>query len=186
MNLRFKSLALASVIAIGLLGGGSGPAKGEEDLGTITRTTEFGPYRYKIYNYPSKTNAFLMYPQSYVTFDMVNGNFWQIESPRWFYDDQLMGSSGLTFVAGSYYPLAQRPDKLAVTFYTPDMKQLGRYDGPVRAEHYLPVPRDGNDYERIICKIECESEWHWDIKMRVWDSVDPVMAEPMSNPIYRQ
>ena len=47
------------------------------------------------------------------------------------------------------------------------------------------MPRDGNDYERLICRLECNGTENYDIKMRILDAVDPVMAEPQPNERYR-
>ncbi len=187
MRLRpLMSLMMTSALALGLFCVGPSPVSGEEDLGSANKVTEYGPYRYKLFCYPTKTTAFFMIPHSYVTFDIVNGKYWTIESPRFEYE-MSTNNTDFTGIIG-FLPYgrgrALLPEKLSVTFYTPDMKVLGSYD-ETRCDHIYSVPRDGNDYERIICRIECNAEWNWDVKMRVYDAVDPVMAEPMAQPIYR-
>jgi len=180
------SLMMTSALALGLFCVGPSPVSGEEDLGSANKVTEWGPYRYKLFCYPTKTTAFFMIPHSYVTFDIVNGKYWIVESPRFEYEmhTNMSDFTGLVGVIDWGRQRALRPERLTVTFYTPDMKQLGSFD-QFRTDHVYPIPRDGNDYERIICRIECDGEWNWDIKMRVWDAVDPVMSEPMAQPIYR-
>ena len=187
MSLRpLMSLMMASALVLGLFCVGPSPASGEEDIGTANKVTEWGPYRYKVFCYPTKTTAFFFIPQSYVTFDVVNGKFWIVESPRLEYEMHTANSqfSGLYGIIPFGRRRAMRPEDLTVTFYTPDMKVLGHYDD-MRTDHLYAIPRDGNDYERIICRMECTGTWNWDVKMRVYDAVDPVMAEPLAQPIYR-
>ena len=185
MKLRpLVSFMMASAMVLGLFCVGPSPVSGEEDLGTANVVTEWGPYRYKLFCYPTKTTSFFMMPHSYVTFDTVNGKYWIIESLRYEYEMHTAPADGFYNVIPYGRPRALRPEKISVTFYTPDMKQLGHYD-QVRTDHIYSVPRDGNDYERIICRMECDAEWNWDVKMRMWDAIDPVMSEPTAQPIYR-
>lgn len=182
--MRCKSLlsVFAAVVAVGLFC--LSPAAAEDDLGTRSDITEQGPYRYKLYQYPSHVTSFFFYPKSYVTFDAVNGKYWEIESPRMRYE--IIPRLGLydVFPMGHGYR-ALRPEKLSVYFYTPDMKLLGAFP-EARANIRYSIPRDGNDYERIVVKIESDAEVNWDLKMRVWDPVDPVMAEPHPRQVYKR
>ena len=65
------------------------------------------------------------------------------------------------------------------------MKLLGTQER-VRVDHKYSIPQDGNDYERLIVKIECEAKDNFDIKMMVWDPVDAVKAEPIPHQVYNR
>ncbi|MEW6281202.1 MAG: hypothetical protein AB1758_21505, partial [Candidatus Eremiobacterota bacterium] len=173
-------MLLLSAMMTGLLMGGQ-PARAEDDLGTISKISEWGPYRYKVYQYPSRTTSFFFYPKSYVTFDVRNGKYWMIESVRFDYQPMDNVGWGRLFSLGYRY---RTPENLRVYFYTPDMKVLGEVEDP-RCNRVYSIPRDGNDYERIVVKIESHSAWNWDLKMLVWDPVDPVIAEPIPTNTYR-
>ncbi len=182
--MKSKSLlsALAAVIAIGLFCGGS--ASAEEMVKSVADITENGSYRYKLYHYPSSASAFFFIPHSYVTFDAVNGKYWKIESHRMRYEMiPRLGWYDLFPLGTGYHPM--KPEKLDVFFYTPDMKLLGSFED-VYCNRRYSIPRDGNDYERIVVKIVCESEENQDLKMFIWDPVDAVMAEPVPRSVYRR
>lgn len=182
MTLRpLASLMLLSALMTGLLVGAQ-PARAEDDLGTVNKITEWGPYRYKLYEYPSRTTSFFVYPESYVTFDIHNAKYWMVESARFDYSPTSYDGWETLFGMG-YRTL--RPEKLHIYFYTPDMKLLGELHN-FRCGVSYSIPRDGNDYERIVVKIECDSDQNWDLKMLVWDPVDPVIAEPIPQDTFRQ
>lgn len=173
----------AFALVVGLWG--SQPAAAEEDRGVVTTISGKGTYSYRLFQYPSKVANFFMYPQSYVTFDTANGKYWDIESTRVEYWNDFK-RSGYSDVFGWTDPRnALRPEALTVSFYTPDMRLLGVKDR-VRIGRRYSIPRDGNNYDRIIVKIESEAKENFDIKMRVWDPVDPVTAEPMPTQIYHR
>jgi len=185
--MRFRpwmSAAAAATMALGLFCIGPSPAAAEEQVSPSSVSNDWGTFRYKVFQYPGRHNGFFMYPKSYVTFDVVNGKFWQLEHPRAEYQMKKGGNPEHVF-APVIQPLSPiRYEKLRVTFYTPDMKVLAIFND-ARIRNTYSVPRDGNDYERLICKIECECDDNIDIKMRVWDAIDPVMAEPMPGERYR-
>ncbi len=178
---HFVMSVVAMAIGIGLFA--VTPVGAEEDLGVANTITEMGVDRYKVYAYPSASTDFFFYPETYVTFDAVNGKFWTLEVAR---DKmEMYDRPGVVdiFPIGQDYS-ALRPGKFRVYFYTPDMKLLGYYD-KVLTHRYYSIPKDGNDYERIIVKIECHGERNHDVKFKVWDPVDPVMAEPIPAEVYR-
>lgn len=146
--------------------------------------TDWGAYRYRTFQYPSRNTGFFMYPKSYVTFDIVNGKYWQIEHPRVQMEISPTNNPETVFppIVTKTSPL--RYERLSVTLFTPDMQVLGKYDN-IRMRHTYNIPKDGNDYERLICRIECDGEDNFDIKMRVLDAVDPVMAEPIPGERFR-
>jgi hypothetical protein len=74
---------------------------------------------------------------------------------------------------------------LSVSFYTPDMRLLGHLDN-VRLNRRYSVPRDGNHYERIVVKLESRAKENFDVKMRIWDPIDAVVAEPIPHQIYHR
>lgn len=183
MRLRSFLTLMAAALVIGLWG--SQPAAAEEDRGVVSSVTEHGSYSYRLFQYPSKRSNFFMYPKSYVTFDAANGKFWAIDSTRIEYE---LGQnrSGIADVIPQIDNHATMiPERLRVSFYTPDMKLLGVQDR-VRVDHKYSIPQDGNDYERLIVKIECEAKDNIDIKMMVWDPVDAVKAEPIPHQVYRR
>ncbi|HIB64845.1 MAG TPA: hypothetical protein EYO33_06995 [Phycisphaerales bacterium] len=183
MRLRSFLTLVAAALVIGLWG--SQPAAAEEDRGVVTSNTEHGTYSYRLFQYPSKTSNFFMYPQSYVTFDAANGKYWAIESSRIEYElDHLRtGVADVLPMLDNHTTMI--PERLRVSFYTPDMKLLGTQER-VRVDHKYSIPQDGNDYERLIVKIECEAKDNFDIKMMVWDPVDAVKAEPIPHQVYNR
>ncbi len=180
--MRCKSFLMVMVAAVVV---GLAPVSAEDLIGTRSDVTELGPYRYKVYQYPSHVTSFFFYPQSYVTFDAVNGKYWSVESHRFRYEmiPRLGSYDVFPTLSTGYRPL--RPEQLAVHFYTPDMKLLGSFP-EVYANRRYSIPRDGNDYERIVVRMESDSEMNWDLKMRIWDPVDPVMAEPQPRQVYKR
>jgi hypothetical protein len=125
-----------------------------------------------------------MYPKSYVTFDIVNGKYWMMDYPRAEYTLKPRNEPEHVFPPVAQAPSTIRYEQLTVTLYTPDMKVLGHFPN-IRNRYKYSIPRDGNDYERLIARVECECEDNIDIKFKVWDAIDPIMAEPMPNEKYR-
>ena len=183
MRLRSILKVAAAVLVIGLCG--ALPAAAEDDRGVVSTIDEYGSNSYRHYQYPSKVTNFFMYPKTYVTFDAVNGKYWSVNSIRDKYELNYVrqGTADVfPFLDGRY---ALTPERLRVSFYTPDLRLLGSFN-KIRVNHKYSVPRDGNDYERIIVKIECDAKENFDIKMSVWDPVDAVIAEPIPHQIYRR
>jgi hypothetical protein len=180
----WMSAAAVATMALGLFCFGPSPVAAEEQVSPHSVMTDWGSYRYRTFQYPSRNTGFFMYPNSYVTFDIVNGKYWQLEHPRAELELKPTSNPEHVFppIVQSVSPL--RYEQFRVTLFTPDMHVLGVFD-KVRQRHIYNIPKDGNDYERLICRIECEGEDNFDIKMRVLDAVDPVMAEPMPNERFR-
>lgn len=181
----WMSAAAVASMALGLFCFGPSPVAAEEQVMGHQVNSDWGTYRYRTFQYPGRSNGFFMYPKSYVTFDVVNGKYWMLEHPRAEYE--IHPSNNPEHVFGDWLtnkigPL--RYERFRVTFFTPDMHQLGVFEN-VRQHHLYDMPRDGNDYERVICRIESNGEHNFDIKMRMWDAIDPVMAEPLPNERFR-
>ena len=183
MRLRsFLTLAAAALV-VGLWG--SQPAAAEDDRGVESVVTERGSNSYRVFQYPSKVTNFLMYPQSYVTFDAAYGNYWSVESLRDKYEANFVRTGWADVLPMLDQRYALHPERLTVSFYTPDMKLLGSRS-KIRVDRKYSMPRDGNDYERIIVKIESEAKENFDIKMNVWDPVDSIIAEPIPHQVNRR
>jgi hypothetical protein len=193
MNLRrLLSLTAVAGIAAGLMCLGPRPAAAEEDIGTETvHDGQTGSVTYHTYEYPSTKNSFSFSPNSYVSFDLVNGKWFELEHFRVNYEEHTSPGLAQVFPEGPYpFPYALRYDAMTkVSFYTPDLKLLHSYS-IVRPGHKYSIPKDGNDYERVICRLEYGTDDKVDnasYKMRVWDEVDPVQSEPLnpgSDPYY--
>lgn len=183
--MRIRSIVTLAALALVVGLWGSQPAAAEDDRGVVSTVTENGSYSYRKFQYPSKVSNFFMFPQSYVTFDAVNGKYWNVESTRAEYELNYVRSGWADVLPMLDERYALHPERLSVSFYTPDMKLLGTFK-KIRINHKYSVPRDGNDYERLIVKIESEAKENFDIKMMVWDAVDPVMAEPIPHQVYRR
>lgn len=180
---RFNvALFLLAALALGCLAFGAMPAAAEDDLGTVNQITEWGPFRYKVYQYPSRVSSFFFYPESYVTFDIRNGKYWMIESPR--FTLEVTPRNEMKNIIGMPEPY-ERIENFTIFFYTPDMKLLGRMEDP-KANHVFSLPRDGNNYEHLVVRMECHGDQNWDVKFLVWDPVEPVIAEPIPTPSYRE
>lgn len=183
MRLRSILKVVAAALVIGLCG--ALPAAAEDDRGVESTVYENGSYSYRKFQYPSKVANFFMYPKSYVTFDAVNGKYWSVESTRAEYELNYV-RTGIAdvfpFLDGRY---ALTPERMRVSFYTPDMRLLGSFN-QIHTNRRYSIPRDGNDYERIIVKVESHGKENFDVKVSVWDPVDPVIAEPIPQQIYRR
>ena len=176
------AIFLLAALTLGCLAFCAAPAVAEDDLGTVDQITEWGPFRYKVYQYPSRVSSFFFYPKSYVTFDIHNGKFWMIESPR--FNVGMSRQSGAKEILGFPEPYDNLED-FTISIYTPDMKLLGQMKEP-KTNRTLSIPRDGNNYDHLVVRIECNSNQNWDVKFVVWDPVEPVIAEPMASPSYRE
>lgn len=183
MRLRSLLPLAAAALAFGLWG--AQPAAAEDDRGVASVINGQGSYSYRVFQYPSRVAGFFLYPQSYVTFDAVNGKYWEIESNRAEFWNNAP-RTGLADVVPFTDPRnALLQEAITVSFYTPDMRLLGTWEN-CRMNRRYSVPRDGNDYERIVVKLECGAKENWDVKMRIWDPVDPVIAEPIPHQIYHR
>lgn len=183
MRLRSVLPLAAAALAFGLLG--SQPAAAEDDRGVAAVVNGQGTYNYRVFQYPSRVAGFFMYPQSYVTFDAANGKYWEIESNRAEFWNNYPRTGVADVIPMTDGRHALRPERLSVSFYTPDMRLLGSMDD-IRVNRRYSIPRDGNDYERIVVKIESESKENFDVKMRIWDPIDAVIAEPIPHQIYHR
>ena len=183
MKIRSLTTLAALALFVGLWG--SQPAVAESDIGVSAVQTQRGSYSFRKFEYPSKTSSFLMYPQSYVTFDAANGKFWSVESTRADYDLNFVRSGWADVFPPSDGRNALYPEKLRVSFYTPDLKLLGTFN-KIRINHKYSIPRDGNNYERIIVRIECEAKENFDIKMSITEPVNSVIAEPIPQDVRRR
>lgn len=180
----WMSAAATAAMGLGLICLAPAVAGAEEQVTGRQVKTEWGTYRYRTFTYPSSTTGFYMMPKSYVTFDVVNGKYWMMEHPRAEYEVKRNANPEHVFP-----PLVIRESPLveehyAVSFFTPDMKFLGGYD-EVRPHRWYDIPRDGNDYERIIVRLETDGDRPSDCKLQVYDPVDPVMSEPLPGVRYR-
>lgn len=178
MRIRsFLTLGAAAALVVGLWG--SQPAAAEEDRGIRSTIFEADSYSYRLFQYPSSTTEFFMYPKGYVSFDAVNGKQWKINSDRSRYQLNHVRTGAhdvFPFLGGTN---ALYPEGLSVSFYTPDMRLLKSYER-VRMDREYSVPHDGNDYERLIVKIESKGKENFDIRMSIWDPIDSVNAEPVA------
>lgn len=181
--MRFRSILTLAAFALVVGLWGSQPAAAEDDRGVVSTVTELGTNSYRLFQYPSKVSNFFMYPHSYVTFDAAHGKYWEINSMRDKYELNYVRSGWSDVIPQLDGRYALLPERLTVSFYTPDMKLLG-VQKRVRVRHKYSIPRDGNNYERIIVKIESDTKENYDIQMRIWDPVDAVIAEPIPHQIY--
>lgn len=182
MRLRSLLTLATAALAIGLLC--SQPVSAEDDRGVASVVNGQGSYSYRVFQYPSRVAGFFMYPQSYVTFDSVNGKYWEIESNKAEFWNNYPRSGLADLVPFTDKRTALHQEQISISFYTPDMRLLGKWD-KVRMNRRYSVPRDGNNYERIVVKIESRAKENFDIKLRVWDPIDPVIAEPIPHQVYR-
>jgi len=176
------AILLLAALTLGCLAFGSRPAAAEDNLGTVNQITEWGPFRYEVYQYPSRVSSFFFYPKSYVTFDVHNGKYWMIESPR--FNLTMVRADEMKNLLGFYEPY-QKLENFTLSFYTPDMKLLGRVVNP-QTNRTFSIPRDGNNYEHLVVRLESNANTNWDVKFVVWEPVDPVIAEPMTSPSNRE
>lgn len=183
--MRLRSILKVAAVALVIGLWGALPAAAEDDRGVVSTVYKNGSYSFRHYQYPSKVTDFFMYPKTYVTFDAVNGEYWSIDSTRAEHYLNYTRSGWADLLPMTDERLALYPERLKVYFYTPDMRLLGSFN-KVRPNRRYSIPRDGNDYDRIIVKITSDTKENYNIKMSVWDSIDSVMAEPMPQQIYRR
>lgn len=184
MRIRTLLPVLAAALFLGMWG--SQPAAAEDDRGVSSLVNRYGSESYRVFDYPSRVASFFLYPHSYVTFDASNGKYWLLESHRTtFYENNFPRTGWDDIFGGADERDALYPEHISVSFYTPDMRLLGSWD-KVRANRRYSIPRDGNNYERLVVKIECEAPDNWDVKFRIWDPVDAVVAEPIPHQVYHR
>ena len=183
--MRFRSLLplAAAALAFGLWG--SQPAAAEDDRGVASVVNGQGSYSYRVFQYPSRVAGFFMYPQSYVTFDAANGKYWEVESNRAEYMNNYPRTGWADIIPYTDPRNSLKQEMITISFYTPDMRLLKTWEN-IRMNRRYSLPRDGNDYERIVVKMESRAKDNFDLKMRIWDPVDAVMAEPIPHQIYHR
>ena len=183
--MRFRSLLplAAAALAFGLWG--SQPAAAEDDRGVASVVNGQGSYSYRVFQYPSRVAGFFMYPQSYVTFDAANGKYWEVESNRAEYMNNYPRTGWADILPYTDPRNSLKQEMITISFYTPDMRLLKTWEN-IRMNRRYSLPRDGNDYERIVVKMESRAKDNFDLKMRIWDPVDAVMAEPIPHQIYHR
>jgi hypothetical protein len=183
--MRLRSILPLAVAALAFGLWGSQPAAAEDDRGVAAVVNGTGTYNYRIFDYPSRVAGFFLYPQSYVTFDVANGKYFEIESNRAEFWNNFPRTGLADVFPWTDKRNALHPEMITVSFYTPDMRLLGSTEN-IRMNRRYSVPRDGNNYERIVVKLESAGKENWDVKMRIWDPVDPVIAEPIPHQIYHR
>lgn len=134
---------------------------------------QFGTYNE--YHYPSGNRMFYLPRRHEVKFDIHNGKFFQIR----YWPHHYNTITGATEEADSDYK---------VYFYTPTGQlfairrikflDYGRY-------HSIPHNDRSSNYERLIIKIQNNTEYNKDFVFKVLDPVDPVQGTPIKGAQYR-
>lgn len=168
------TLFLLATLSLGCLAVGAAPAMAEESLKTVNVVTEFGPYSYSLYEYPSYNTSFFFYPESYVEFDSINGKFWRIEAPKFNLHNQSSKPGDVLLGTNRTYDTIE---DFTVVFYAPDGTVLGTQYNARVGESYS-FPRKG-DFDRVRVRIESRAVQNIDAKFIVWEPVNPVVAKPL-------
>ncbi len=169
------TLFLLATLSLGCLAVGAAPAVADESLKTVDVVTEYGPYSYNLYEYPSYNNGFLFYKNSYVEFDSVQGKFWRIDAPR--FNVHIQSAPPVDVLLGTARTY-DTVDDFKVIFYAPDGTVLFTQDN-ARPDTPYSFPVTGEKYDKVRVRIECRAVQNVDAKFIVWEPVNPVVAEPL-------
>lgn len=177
MRKSTATLFLLATLSLGCLAVGAAPAMAEENVKNVNVVTEYGPYSYNLYEYPSYNTSFFFYNNSYVEFESVNGKFWSIQAPKFNLHKQLPNAFQSLMGFGRTYDSYEDFD---VIFYAPDGKVIGKQTNARVSDSYS-FPRDarGEEYENIRVRIESRGKQNIDAKFIVWEPVNPVVAQPI-------
>lgn len=172
------TLFMLASLSVGFVAATSAPAAAEENLydGTSSVWAFRGEFQYNVKAYPSISQSFMFYPNSYVEFDAVNGQYWQIEGPRYNKTTDSDDSNGrllLGFGGGT-----RSMESFTVKFYAPDGSEIATAKDP-KLNCVYSFPRNGQQYDRVKVRIESRSPQNFDAKFFVWSPVNPVMAKPI-------
>ncbi|MGM9998256.1 MAG: hypothetical protein ACI38Q_02490 [Candidatus Bruticola sp.] len=169
------TLFLLATLSLGCLAVGAAPAMADESMKTVNVVTEFGPYTYSLYEYPSYNTSFFFYQDSYVEFDVVNGTSWRIESPKDKIHKEAAPPSESLLGTGRTYNSLENFD---VYFYAPDGTLLACRKNARLSDNYS-FPSD-RSHDKVRVRIESRATQNLDAKFIVWEPVNPVVAKPLS------
>lgn len=168
------TLFLLATLSLGCLAVGAAPAMADESMKTVNLVTEFGPYTYSVYEYPSYNTSFFFYEKSYVEFDVVNGTSWRIEAPKAMVHKEPAAPGETLLGTGRTYNSVENLD---VYFYAPDGTLLATRKNARLSDNYS-FPRE-RKYDKVRVRIESRGVQNLDAKFIVWDPVNPVVAKPI-------
>lgn len=148
----------------------------EEPVSTSSLVDEgqiFGAYNE--YQYPSGNRMFYLPRRHEVKFDIHNGAYFMIRYWPTFYQtiptsEELWSSDYKVF------------------FYTPTGKLFGiRRIKNLDYDRYHSIPHNDRspNYERLIVKVQNNTEYNKDFLLKVLDPVDPVKGTPIKGTKYR-
>lgn len=170
------TLFLLATLSLGCLAVGAVPAMAEENVGNVSVMTEYGPYSFKMFQYPSRETGFLFFQNSFVEFEAVHGSYWMIEMPYYGIHTQ-MRAFGATLLGGGSREISPI-DNFTVAFYSPEHKLVGKLSN-VRPDKQYSFPRFTENYDKLYVRIESRAIQNVNAKFMVWEPVDPVVAKPL-------
>jgi L-rhamnose mutarotase len=130
---------------------------------------------YNEYHYPSGNRMFFLARRHEVKFDIHNGKFFQIG----FWPSYHATVSGASEVQCSDY---------SVYFYTPTGKLFGiRRIKNLEYNRYHSIPHDDRslNYDRLIVKVQNNTEYNKDFVFKVMDPVDAIKGTPIKGANFR-
>ncbi|MBQ7501443.1 hypothetical protein IJT93_01825 [bacterium] len=173
MNKFSAKLFLLATLSLGCLTIGT-PAMAEKTVNVIT---EYGPYVYSIYEYPSYNTSYFFYENSYIETEIVNGKFWMIEAPKFNLHNTHTKECSSDALFGSTR-VHDSTEYFDVKFYAPDGTLIGSKSNARVGDTYS-IPRTGEKYEKLRVRIESRAVQNIDAKLMVWSPVNPVVAKPL-------
>ena len=153
----------------------SGIARAEEPVNVNSLVEERVYSTYNEYHYPSGNTMFYLPRRHEVKFDIHNGKFFQIG-----------------FVPHVYNTITTEKElgnvEYKVFFYTPVGKLFGiRKIRFLDYNRYHSVPHNDRspNYERLIVKVQNNTEYNKDFMFKILDPVEPVRGTPIKGAKYR-
>lgn len=175
MRKFMATLGLMATLSLGILAVAAEPVMAEEDLGQVRYGTANGFYNYQVVEYPSRDNAFMFFPNSYVEFDIKGGTAWMLETSR--INFNVRSESGLN----NGIICNKRPkgvENFNVSFFAPDGTKLSEQKN-VRINFPFTIPNDGKKYDHLVMRVENYTHQNLDARVLIWSPVEPVMAKPI-------
>lgn len=171
----FLMLALVVVVAFIMITAMTAVARAEEptDVNSVVEDRIYNTYNE--YSYPTGNTMFYLPRRHEVKFDIHNGKFFQV-----FYLPQ--HNNTIT----TYKELSAVEYK--VFFFTPVGKLFGiRKVSFLDYNRYHSIPHDDRspNYERLIVKIQNNTEFNKNFCFKVLDPVEPVKGTPIKGTKYR-
>ncbi len=171
--MRKGLIALILLVAVAFLMTGIARAEEPSSVGSVIEEKVYQTYNE--YVYPTGNRMFYLPRWHEVKFDCHNGKFFQLKYYSYHMRELPEINEEGTFDCKVY-------------FYTPTGQLFGiRRVKDLDKNRYISIPHNDRspNYERLIVRIENNTDLNKDFNFKVIDPVDPVMGTPMKRANFR-